>query len=180
MTTFVVGLPLASFYCLKMSIFFRFHLHALSRLLSHLFCDWCIIFRWRRLCCQRCSQVVTFHAINKLCGNAKASPVNRFLWIATSSQALQIIQKLINDSSSLCLLFANLILASCPFNPEPKRFNSISKILSSVSRSSSFLPCPPDCLVLLCKPVFHHSGCPAQDVVLLTQPSYLRNHLSRL
>ena len=42
------------------------------------------------------------------------------------------------DSSSLCLLFSNLIIAWWPFIPDPNRFNNISKILSAVSRSSSF------------------------------------------
>ena len=43
------------------------------------------------------------------------------------------------DSSSLCLIFSILIMACCHFIPDPKRFNRISKFLSAVSRSSSFL-----------------------------------------
>ena len=42
------------------------------------------------------------------------------------------------DSSSLCLLFSNLIKAWWPFIPDPNRFSNVSKILSAVSRSSSF------------------------------------------
>ena len=42
------------------------------------------------------------------------------------------------DPSALCLLFTNLIIAWWPFIPDPNRFNNFSKILSAVSRSSSF------------------------------------------
>ena len=43
------------------------------------------------------------------------------------------------DSSSLCLLFSNLIRAWYPFIPDPKRLSKISKMLSTVSHSSTFL-----------------------------------------
>ena len=57
----------------------------------------------------------------------------RLLSISRSSRNLSIVY------SSRCLRFSKPTIACCPCTPEPKRFNKISKVFSTVSRCYWFL-----------------------------------------
>ena len=139
MTTFVAGSPLACSCLLSMGTSLV-SLTCTLLTLAHLLWGRCIILRYCIIRCQHCFQVVTSQPVNKHWSDAKVSSILRLFRVA--SQALTIIQESINWLVFPLSSFSNLIIAWWLFIPDPNWFNSISKILSAVSRSSSFFATP--------------------------------------
>ena len=121
-----------------------------------------------------------FEAIRKILRLVDSSGTFLFLKLSRSSRNRSI------DSSYLFFFFSNLINAWSRFIPEQKRFNSLSKVLSAVSRSFSFFPTtqfssvPSRLLSIALQSCCHHSNYLALDVASLPRPSCLCSGPNRL